>query len=664
MTVSAELAEALGEPRRRGSLDDVEHVVVLMQENRSFDHYYGTLRGVRGFADPAALPGVLAQPDGAGGRLPPFHLDTARVDGQRLPELDHTWEGTHAAWAGGRYDGWVAAKTGLTMAYYGRADVPYHHALADAFTLCDQYFCSVQGPTIPNRLYLLSGTIDPEGRAGGPATDNPEDYKPVYRWTTYPQRLQAAGVTWRVYANREVGDVTTGEDSYLGDYGDNPLWLFHAYHDSLAAADRAHRELADRGGVHGNWLPSSWRGRDAEYVLADFVADCHAGTLPRVSYLVSPYAYCEHPSARPVHGARYIDTVLRALFANPALWACTAVLLTYDENDGFFDHVPPPVPPPGTPLEFVRGEPIGLGPRVPMTVISPWSRGGWVCSEVFDHSSVIRFLERWTGVREPNISPWRRAVCGDLTAAFDFREHNAARPVLPDTAALQREADRRQANLPAPVLPDPAHRHTPAQQPGRRPARPLPYQPEVNATLDGGELVLRLCNRGSRPVTLTVYPGGPPTPYLVAPAATTTVRLSAAGGYDVLVLGPNGFLRRYRGGVGSEVSAPVEVKVTVGGSVSSPYLDWSATHVGTAGHDPVPVRLTDHLAARVAAETGAASAWVIPLRPGEIRTERRDPCAGAHGWYDLSWTIDGDPIFARRFAGHLENGAASLSQPY
>ena len=219
--------------RRKATLDDVQHVVVLMQENRSFDHYYGTMRGVRGFADRAALRDVVRQPDLLrldGGHLLPFRVDTSKVDGQDLGDLPHDWDTTHLAWNGGHYNQWVLGKSEMTMGYFAEGDVPFHRALAQAFTICDHYFCSIQGPTTPNRLYHWTGTIDPDGAAGGPATSNPSDYQPVYSWTTYPERLQAAGVSWQVYANDEVGDGG-GEDGWVGDYGDNPLWLFQAYHE-------------------------------------------------------------------------------------------------------------------------------------------------------------------------------------------------------------------------------------------------------------------------------------------------------------------------------------------------------------------------------------------------------------------------------------------------
>ncbi len=481
----AGMAEAMAEPRRRGGLEDVEHVVILMQENRSFDHYHGTMRGVRGYGDRAALtfPGgtnVFRQPDAArtdGGHLLPFHVDTSTVDGQDLIDLDHGWGSTHQAWDGGAWDAWVPNKTEMTMGFFAEPDIPFQRALAGAFTICDHYFCSIQGPTTPNRLFHWTGTINPAGDQGGPAITNPDDYNPVYHWTTYPERLQAAGVSWQVYANKEVGDGG-GADGWVGDYGDNPLWLFQAYHDSLNSTDPARQQLAARANVIKQWLPNSGQGMNAGHVLADFVAAAKAGTLPKVSWIVAPYAWSEHPRARPVDGAVYVQTVLKALWGNPKLWESTALFVNYDENDGFFDHIVPPTAPPGTAGEYVQGLPIGFGPRVPMTVISPWSRGGYVNSQVFDHTSVIRFLERWTGVHEPNISAWRRAIGGDLTSCFDFSRRNLTIPVLPDaSASCRRSRTRHSPSCPRRRRPPPAGRRRRVRSPacalrGRSRTRP------------------------------------------------------------------------------------------------------------------------------------------------------------------------------------------------
>ncbi|HEY9028219.1 MAG TPA: phospholipase C, phosphocholine-specific, partial [Burkholderiaceae bacterium] len=377
------------------SLSAVKHVVVFMQENRSFDHYFGTLQGVRGYNDPAALMlnggGTVFKQSGVLGTYWPFHMDTSKTSAQCVIDLDHSWTTQHWGVNNGRMDLWIDAKTPMTMGGYNRADIPFHFALADAFTICDQYFCSVLGPTDPNRLYLWTGMIDPHGTGGGPAIDNST---PGYTWTTYPERLQAAGVSWKVYQNAN------------DNYGDNPLALFKQYQAAQPGNPLHDRGMGSVPVVTGDTVAD---------IAAAIKADVLNGTLPQVSWVVAPESASEHPSGSPAAGADMINQVLESLTADPNVWASTVMFVNYDENDGFFDHAVPPLPPSGTPDEFVNGLPIGLGVRVPMTVVSPWSRGGHVCSQVFDHTSVIRFLEKRFGVIEPNISPWRRAVCGDLT---------------------------------------------------------------------------------------------------------------------------------------------------------------------------------------------------------------------------------------------------------
>ncbi|MCU1684170.1 MAG: phospholipase phosphocholine-specific [Amycolatopsis sp.] len=654
----AGMAEALAEPSRRGSLDDVKHVVVLMQENRSFDHYYGTMAGVRGFGDTAALrlptgKDVFHQPDLLrvdGGNLLPFHVDTKLVDGQDLGDLDHGWNGTHQAWNKAAYDNWIPSKSAMTMSYFTRDDIPFHRALAGAFTICDNYFCSIQGPTTPNRLYHWTGMIDPAGEAGGPATFNPDDYKPVYQWTTYPERLQAAGVSWQVYANDEVGDGG-GEDGYVGDYGDNPLWLFQAYHDALASTDPKKRQLAERASLRAQWKAGSGQGRDTDHVLAQFIADCKADKLPSVSWVVAPYAYSEHPAARPVDGAAYTQRVLEALWANPKLWESTVVLLNYDENDGFFDHVVPPTANPGTPGELLSATgglatsadgsaPIGLGPRVPMTVISPWSRGGWVNSQVFDHTSVLRFLEKWTGVHEPNISAWRREICGDLTSCFDFREHDTSIPTLPDADALRTQADATQSKLPKPAPPASGKQVTPVKEPGTAKARPLPYQPLAGITAGSGSLQLTLENHGSAALQLASYAyhlGGASQRFDVQAGGKATGEVSFTSNYDVAIHGPNGFVVE---AAGSTQTAGVEAKLTLSGS--GPKLQ---LHVTNSGAHAVSVAVSGR------------SGCIVPAHGSHQFT--LDPLSGDHGWYDVTVTIAGQRTWRRRFAGHLENGKPS-----
>jgi phospholipase C len=638
--------------RRKGSLDDIEHVVILMQENRSVDHYYGTMRGVRGFGDKAALQfangrTVFQQPDPRrtdGGYLLPWHVDTAKVDGQDLSGNDHSWGGVHLQWANGDNTGYVTETGENSVAYFDAGDVPFNRALAKAFTFCDHYFCSIKGPTTPNRLFHWSGTIDPHGTAGGPAIFNPDDYNPVYRWTTYPERLESAGISWQLFANDEVGDGG-GEDGWVGDYGDNPLWLFQAYHDALASSDPAVRRLAERASLRTQWKPNSGQGRDVNHVLAQFLAACASGSLPAVTWIVAPYAYSEHPAARPIDGAAYTQTVLNAIWAQPGLWEKTAVFINYDEHDGFFDHLISPTAPPGTPDEFVNGLPVGLGPRVPMTVVSPWSRGGWINSEVLDHTSVLRFLELWTGVKEPNISAWRRSICGDLTSCFDFGREDTTIPLLPDTAALRKQADELESKLPVPAPPAPGEQVVPPQEPGTAPARPLPYQPWGNATHDAGAVQVTLGNAGSAAVQLQVYDratGLPAQRIDVAAGSTASAALPAPLGYDVAVHGPNGFLREIRGGADTN---GIEVAATLTGPAGHPLLALTFTN-STPRRVTLVVSGLDGREQRLALPTGA-------------RTVTADPIAAAHGWYDIGVSIDGSGGYLRRFAGHLENGRGS-----
>src|ERR1700729_4449326 len=192
-----------------GTIRDLKHVVILRQENRSFDHYFGSLQGVRGFADKQALKyqngtSIFQQPDTKrtdGGLLLPFHMDSTKVNAQNAGDLDHSWTGDHSARNNGLWNNYIPAKTEQTMGYFTRADIPFQYAVADAFTICDGYHQAILGPTSPNRMYFWTGT------SGGWIT-NPDDYVadfPAGATTTYPELLQRAGLTWQVYTNHEVG---------------------------------------------------------------------------------------------------------------------------------------------------------------------------------------------------------------------------------------------------------------------------------------------------------------------------------------------------------------------------------------------------------------------------------------------------------------------------
>jgi phospholipase C len=428
-----------------GKLSDIDHFIILMKENRSFDHYFGSLSGVRGFDDPAARKAdgssVFRQADSLtpGGYVLPFRLDTLKTNAQRLHDLNHGWGPQHAAWNGGAMDNWIAAHRQsdgaagpLTMGYYTRDDIPFYYALADAFTICDGYHCSVLGPTYPNRYCLMTGTIDPDGRKGGPATDNNE-HQPR-SWETYPERLESAGISWRVYHDWD-------------DYGCNVLKYFAQY-----------QQAPTNSSLHQNAMVNR--------TFYELLWDIRTGNLPQVSWIIPPAHLSEHPNYLPAAGADHTAQLLQALWSNPKLWAKTAFILNYDENDGLFDHAIPPTPPKGTDGEFVGDLPVGLGYRVPCLVISPFSRGRYVCGTVFDHTSTLRLLEARFGVEIPNLSAWRRGTCGDLTTAFAFDAPSLEVPHLPDTMPALRLAEERAMSLPGPTVP--STQAMPTQETGTR----------------------------------------------------------------------------------------------------------------------------------------------------------------------------------------------------
>jgi phospholipase C len=438
---------AQGAPRT-GSLSDIKHLVLLMQENRSFDHYFGTMAGVRGFDDPKALVlqngrSVFYQPDAENpeGYTLPFHLDTRRTSAQKIPSTDHSWAVQHESWNYGGMDKWLpahrkadGANGPYVMGYHTRADIPFQFALAEAFTLCDSYHCSVMGPTWPNRFYWMTGTIDPEGKAGGPIIENKTPAEGL-TWKTYAERLEEAGVSWKVYQQED-------------NYGCNVFENFRSFLQAPIGSP-----LHEKGMV---------RGPEGQ-----FEHDAMNDRLPAVSWVIPTSFQSEHPDYMPADGAAFVAAKIDAIAANPDVWAKTAFILNYDENDGIFDHVAPIVPPAGTDGEFVSGVPIGSGYRVPCIIVSPWTAGGWVCSQPFDHTSVLQLLERFTGVREPNISAWRRSTFGDLSAAFRFGGSAAGAPVLPDTSGPLSVAKFESGNLPAPTLPGSGQK-PPTQEKARR----------------------------------------------------------------------------------------------------------------------------------------------------------------------------------------------------
>ncbi|WP_210575290.1 phosphocholine-specific phospholipase C [Streptomyces sp. GESEQ-4] len=657
LSSSIERAAALPANHRTGSIEDVEHIVVLMQENRSFDHYYGALRGVRGFGDPRPVTqqngkSIWYQSDGTKDLLP-FHPDADDLGMQFLEGLPHSWPDGQAAYNEGEYDKWVPAKGSTTMAYLTRDDIPFHYALADKFTICDAYHCSFIGSTDPNRYYMWTGYTGNDGTGGGPVLGNDEL---GYGWTTYPERLEQAGISWKIY--QDIGDGLDAagswgwiQDAYRGNYGDNSLLYFNKYRNAKPGDP---------------WYDKARTGTDVKNGDGYFdrlKADVKAGKLPQISWIAAPEAFSEHSNWPSNYGAWYIAQVLDALTANPAVWAKTALFVTYDENDGFFDHVVPPLPPKSAAqgkstvdveLDLYKGDanrvagPYGLGPRVPMLVVSPWSKGGYVCSETLDHTSILQFMERRFGVREPNISPWRRAVCGDLTSAFDFSRKDP-RPVgLPDTDGYEPpDRERHPDYKPTP----PADSRLPKQERGLRRSRPLKYAPYVDGSADtaagkftltfatgakaGGAFHVTSGNRTDGPWMYTTEAG--------KSIADTWNSAYSSGSYDLTVHGPNGFVRAFKGA--NKTAGPEVTARHRGGD-----LELTFTNKGSA---TVELKVADGYG-------GRTRRFVV--RRGA--TVRHSFGLGASGqWYDLTVTSASDSAFLRRFAGRVETGRPGVSDP-
>jgi phospholipase C len=678
--VSIQRALALPAAQVTGTIKDVQHVVILMQENRSFDHYFGTLRGVRGFGDRHPIPvaggkTVWNQSDGHK-EIPPFHLNTETSNALLVPSTPHSYADAQAAWNQGKIDQWPRFKSAYAMGHYRREDIPFQFALAEAFTICDAYHCSVTSGTDPNRVVFWSGSsCDPVLRARGVNSTETESEPnnlrcwikgalptPGYtyagndlRWPTIPDVLEKAGVSWRIY--QDPNDNWTG-----------------AMHGGLAF--ESFRNCKPGSALFEKGM-SPWSLRQ----LAEHV---QAGTLPQVSWILPPKDWSEHPgSSTPIQGAEFTARVLDALTANPEVWARTVFFQTFDENDGQFDHAPPPAPPSYNRDGSLAGKstldlaghyfsdpqgkavlkedaitgtvrPFGMGPRVPMYVVSPWSKGGWVNSQVFDHTSVGQFLETRFGVTIPGISAWHRAVSGDLTSTFDFVAPNdRVFPKLPEVkdsvAVVMAHVHRRPVNpLTAPQSME--------QEKGARPSRPLPYMLDVQARCEPGQgrLALEFRNTGRAGAVFHVYDrlhlDRIPHRYTVEAGKTIAdawALAADAGAYDLWVYGPNGFVREFKGVVAAAARAQPEIEV-----VYEPKKRALAVTLVNGGAAACSLSIRHN-------QYRAAAAVDVAVGP-HGRAVRRWALADSFDWYDL--TVSGEG-FERRLAGRLETGAAGVSDP-
>jgi phospholipase C len=798
---------------------DAEHVVFLMQENRSFDHCFGTLKGVRGFNDPRAITlanqrSVWLQTNALGDTYAPFRLNLKDTKSTWMSSLPHSWENQVDALNGGKMDNWLEskksghkefAKMPLTMGYYDRTDLPFYYALADAFTVCDQHFCSSLTGTSPNRLFFLSGTVRAEQQEQSKAHvwNDDIDYKDIH-WTTFPERLEDLGISWKAYQNElsiPVGFEGEEED-WLANFTDNDLEFFSQFNvrlhfKHLEFMDKKvlslNQELTELGkklsqtpndqatlksinekekllesikkdqkkwnkqrfdqltdrqkSIHQKAFvtnvedPDYHQMQNISYedegqsrsmklpkgdVLHQFRKDVDGGKLPAVSWLFAPGRFSDHPGS-PWYGAWYISEVMDILTKNPETFKKTIFIITYDENDGYFDHVPPFLPPdltkPGTgkvsegidtKVEHVtfaqekargmeekdhRESAIGLGFRVPMMIVSPWTKGGYVNSQVFDHTSNLQFLEHWlskkTGkqVLQPQISDWRRTVCGDLTSVFRPTPNRVSNPAPVEKLSFLQSIHKAQFKaLPSgyrslskddieQIGKDAKYKAIlPQQEPGTRPANALPYQFYSSGVLKDKSFEFSFDSKTN--VFGKQTAGAPFNVYF--PGKTSAIDKDGkpiwenmrhrsyalkAGDhlsdsislkdfeeeqYHLQIYGPNGFFREFKGN-----AADPSIQVVCDYQPHRVFKNKLSGHVilnvlggGLSGTKEVSVIDNAYGAAPLTIKLdGKASSAVLDLKK-------------SFGWYDFSVKIKGNDAYEQRFAGRIETGSSSYSDPF
>ncbi|WP_406113245.1 alkaline phosphatase family protein [Streptomyces sp. NBC_01014] len=622
----------------KGDISDLKHVVILMQENRSFDHYFGTFPGIRGFNDKQALrfqdgTTVFQQKNSDG------TIVTPQAD-------DGAWGNDHGAWGDvehRKWDLWAQHSGASCMNYHSDDYMGFYHSVAAQYTVADQNFCSEFGPTDPNRKYLWSGTANSE-------TGNTDESNYSRSWITVAEQLQQAGIDWRLYSDNSGNGRQGYISSWIGDYGDNELKYFKGFEPEGLSADDPKLKpgtgliwRANATYYAGATTPDDDSDENLDAVLKNFHDACQPGAehpLPAVSWLVAPYGWSEHPGADTRHGERYVKKVLDSLQSNPDIWNHTLFILNYDENDGKFDHVLPPWPEPGTAREYAGDYPLGFGARVPMLLVSPWTRGGYVASEVFDHTSTITFLETWAAhlgkpFRCPNISDWRRSIAGDLTSALDFT-HPQPGP-----------AD----------FPDPLAEHAQPVAADHMKPRPLSFHPHATLSEDhaSGTVTARMTLTGGpndKALSFQVFPDKyqafSNTPYTVTarkPRDHTWDTKATDGKYAFSIYSNDGFVRSFAGQVapaGNKGGGLPRAEVDLLRSEGAKREAQVRLTLHNDGTKPVHYTLTanDYLG-RTQKVTVAHGKTKVVMWPTQ------------EGRYDVVVTVDTDTTWTQRYAGRI-----------
>lgn len=795
-TLPPSIVKALAiDPDAGSTYLNAEHIVLLMQENRSFDHAFGTLRGVRGYNDPRAitLPDknkVWLQKNAKGETYSPFRLDIKDTKITWMGSLPHDRGSQVEARNNGRYNNWIGAKKSgdeaykdmpLTMGYYTREDIPFYYALADAFTVCDMNFCSSLSPTDPNRLHFWSGTIRAEKNETSKAFTDNGDIERGVEWRTFPELLEQNNISWKIYQNELIvdGGFTAEEESWLANYGDNPLEYFKQYNVKLskryidylpekikkleediqnlqtkietlsegskeaedAQNDLKYKqiELAYTKDEIKKWTDEKYEalspflktihekafavnsgdpyqhelapldyndeGTDREInipkgdILYQFRKDVEDGKLPTVTWLVPPENFSDHPSA-PWFGSWYLSEVMDILTKNPEVWKKTIFILTYDENDGYFDHVPPFTAPNSrdtstgkvskgidTSVDWVNiakdvpGS-IGLGFRVPMIIASPWSRGGWVNSQVFDHTSSIQFLENFLNkkfgknITETNITDWRRTVCGNLTSVF--RKYNGEKitglPFIEKDPFIETIHKAKFKNVPSNYKALTKNEinqfnqqpgkspYMPQQEKGLRSACALPYELYADGNFNADKNSFEIIFGANNKIFKYKAAGSPFMVYArnyqrydfteknYAVVAGDSLQDEWPVGdfennqYHLEVYGPNGFSRLFSG------------------SADDPQLKISVTHLPDGA---IEIKFIN-TGSKIYAATITDNAYgnlSIHKNIGHASEVVKINLKKNYNWYDFTITVDGNNFFRKRYTGRVETGKPTKSDP-
>ncbi|WP_027387574.1 phosphocholine-specific phospholipase C [Chryseobacterium gregarium] len=746
------------DPAAQSTFYDAEHVVILMQENRSFDHAFGALKGVRGFLDQRAFTkqdghSVFFQKNDDGKYAAPARLDLRNTKSTWMSSLPHSWTNQQKAFNNGKYDQWLQAKASddkdykdipLTLGYYNREDLPFYYQLADAFTIFDQYFSSSLTGTTPNRLFFWSGTIREQknGKVKANVFNENIDYEKAKqaRWKSFPEILEEQNVSWKIYQNEiSLPKGMSGEqEAWLSNFTDNPIEWFSKfnvkfskgyyknipniisylkneiekkpeqkerlermiaeleedqvkYHpDNYSKLSQEEKNLHEKAFTTNSNDPDYWNleiGQDENGerlvvpegdVLYQFREDAEDKKLPLVSWLIAPEHFSDHPGS-PWYGAWYISEVLNILTKDPETWKKTIFIINYDENDGYFDHVVPFAPPmnPNQPIdlngkegveyvnkkqEYMSKEKlkdyertegtVGLGYRVPMIIASPWTKGGFVNSEVSDHTSVLQFLEKFIrkkfnkDVIVDHISDWRRAICGDLTSAF-----NSSSVKIPKMDYLDQKDYTKTINAaknkPLPNLKwyyenELSDQLLNIQEKGIKPSNALPYYYHVN--LEDGKI--KMTNLKERAVPLIIYDrtNFNNDTFYFSYALYSNQELfhnAHVENYDYEVFGPNGFYRNFKG------DRVPELKISLNHLSSVHEVELVFERFSTVNHSVTVENLYEKSLKKITLQKNREKI-IINLNKTK-------------GWYDLKLT-SGSLVW--HFAGRIETGKPTISDPH